>query len=122
MATIVGGLGSPHAPSIGAAIDRQLTQSPDWKPLFDGVQPMRQWLTEKRPDVLIMIYNDHFTSLFLDNLPTFALSVAPVQRIADEGWGPRPLPPVPGDPQLAWHLANALVADAAAQVPTTEAT
>lgn len=111
MARIVGGLGSPHAPSIGAAIDRGATGTPDWKPLFDGFAPMRHWLAERRPDVLVVIYNDHFTSLFLDNLPTFALSVAPLHRIADEGWGPRALPPVPGDPDLAWHLAHALVAD-----------
>jgi protocatechuate 4,5-dioxygenase beta chain len=111
MARLLGGLGSPHAPSIGAAIDRGETQTPDWKPLFDGFGPMRDWLEDKRPDVLVVVYNDHFTSLFLDNLPTFALSVASEHRIADEGWGPRPLPPVPGDAELAWHLAHALVAD-----------
>ena len=111
MARLLGGLGSPHAPSIGAAIDRGETQAPDWKPLFDGFAPMRRWLEDKRPDVLVVVYNDHFTSLFLDNLPTFAISVAPEHRIADEGWGPRPLPGVPGDAKLAWHLAHALVAD-----------
>ena len=109
MARILGGLGSPHAPSIGAAIDRGITGHPDWKPLFDGFVPMRQWLADKKPDVLIVFYNDHFTSLFLDNLPTVAISVAPLHRIADEGWGPRALPPVPGDPELAWHLATSLV-------------
>lgn len=111
MARLLGGLGSPHAPSIGAAIDRGETQAPDWKPLFDGFAPMRRWLEARRPDVLVVIYNDHFTSLFLDNLPTFALSVASEHRIADEGWGARPLPPVPGDAELAWHLAHAPVAD-----------
>ena len=28
---------------------------------------------------------------------------------ADEGWGKRPLPDLPGDPDFAWHLARSLV-------------
>lgn len=111
MARIIGGLGSPHAPSIGAAIDRGQTQDPAWKPLFDGFLPMRAWLAAHQPDVLIVFYNDHFSSLFLDNWPTFAISVAALHRIADEGWGARPLPAVPGDSALAWHLAHRLVED-----------
>jgi protocatechuate 4,5-dioxygenase beta chain len=109
MARIIGGLGAPHAPSIGAAIDRGQTGEPAWKPLFDGFVPMRAWLATHQPDVLIVFYNDHFSSLFLDNWPTFAISVAGEHRIADEGWGARPLPPVPGDSAFAWHLAHSLV-------------
>jgi protocatechuate 4,5-dioxygenase beta chain len=30
---------------------------------------------------------------------------------ADEGWGKRPLPDLPGDPDFAWHLARSLVQD-----------
>jgi protocatechuate 4,5-dioxygenase beta chain len=69
---------------------------------------MRAWLQRMRPDVLIVFYNDHFSSLFLDNWPTFAISVAGRHRIADEGWGKRALPPIPGDSALAWHLAHHL--------------
>jgi gallate dioxygenase len=109
-ARIIGGLGSPHAPSIGAAIDRGEQDTPDWKPLFDGYVPMREWLARERPDVLIVFYNDHFTTFFQDNFPTFAIGVGPEHAIADEGWGKRPLPPVPGAPDLAWHIVHALVA------------
>ena len=108
---IIGGLGTPHAPSIGAAIDRGDQDVPDWKPLFDGYKPMRAWLARERPDVLIVFFNDHFTSFFQDNLPTFALGVGAEHPVADEGWGKRPLPPIPGAPDLAWHLAHCLVDD-----------
>ncbi len=109
MARIVGGLGSPHAPAVGAAVDRHDEETPYWKPLFDGYRPMRAWLERAQPDVLILFSNDHFTSFFLDAIPTFAIGVAGVHEIADEGWGKRPLPPVPGDTDLAWHLSKSLV-------------
>src|SRR5690606_9371637 len=47
----------------------------------------------------------------LEIIPTFALGLAAQYPIADEGFGPRPVPPVPGHPELAWHLAESLVLD-----------
>ena len=109
MGRIIAGLGSPHAPAVGAAVDRHDEEAPYWKPLFDGYRPMRAWLERERPDVCILFSNDHFTSFFLDVIPTFALGVAGTHEIADEGWGRRALPPVPGDTELGWHLARSLV-------------
>jgi len=109
MARIIAGLGSPHAPAVGAAVDRNDEESPYWKPLFDGYKPMREWLARERPDVIILFTNDHFTSFFLDFIPTFAIAVAGRHEIADEGWGKRPLPEVPGHTDLAGHLAQQLV-------------
>src|SRR4051794_17294379 len=43
--------------------------------------------------------------------PTFALGVAEESPIADEGFGARPFPPLPGDAALGWHIARSLVAD-----------
>jgi protocatechuate 4,5-dioxygenase beta chain len=109
MARIIAGLGSPHAPSVGAAVDRKDEESAYWKPLFDGYKPMRAWLERERPDVIILFTNDHFTSFFLDFIPTFAIAVADRHEIADEGWGKRKLPEVPGHTELAWHLSRQLV-------------
>ena len=111
MARIIGGLGSPHAPSIGGALDAGQAETPGWKPLFDGYKVMADWLAAVKPDVLIVIYNDHGTTFFFDNYPMFALSVAPEHQIADEGFGKRDLPPLPGDSDLSWHLAHSLVDD-----------
>jgi gallate dioxygenase len=79
--------------------------------LFDGYGPMRTWLERERPDVFILFSNDHFTSFFLDMIPTFAIGVAGMHEIADEGWGKRQLPPVPGHTELAWHLSNSIVGE-----------
>lgn len=111
MGRIIGGLGSPHAPSIGALIDQGGWDQPEWKKLMDGYRPMQDWLAAHKPDAAILIYNDHVTSFFFDRYPTFALSIASEHPIADEGFGPRPLPPVRGESDLAWHLAHALVED-----------
>jgi protocatechuate 4,5-dioxygenase, beta chain len=111
MARIIGGITTSHIPAIGGAISRGLQQDPYWKPFFDGYPPVRKWLDENQPDVAIIIYNDHGLNFFLDNLPTFAIGAAKQYRNEDEGWGLKPLPPFPGDPEFSWHLIESLVAD-----------
>lgn len=111
MARIIGGIGSSHAPSIGAAWDKGQQREPVWAPLFDGYVPARAWLDREKPDLFVIVYNDHMNRFFFDAYPTLALGVAPVHPQADEGWGKRPLPDVPGDPDFAWHLARSLVED-----------
>jgi len=106
---IIGGLGSPHAPSIGVAYNTGKHDTPAWKPLFDGYWPMQKWLAAKQPDLIVIVANDHANSFFFDRYPTFAMSVAAEHEIADEGWGKWPLPPVPGHPDFAWQLAHSLV-------------
>ena len=106
---IIGGLGSPHAPSIGAAYHGGKENTPSWKPLFDGYWPMQAWLEKKKPDLIIVVANDHANTFFFDRYPTFALSVAAEHEIADEGWGKWPLQPIPGNSEFAWQLAHSLV-------------
>ena len=111
MARIVSGLATSHVPAIGAAMDLGRTREPYWKPLFDGYEPARQWLSDVAPDVVILVYNDHGTAFSLEVIPTFAIGVADRFPPADEGWGPRPVPVVEGHPALAWHLAESLILD-----------
>jgi protocatechuate 4,5-dioxygenase beta chain len=47
----------------------------------------------------------------LDVVPTFALGCAEDFEPADEGWGPRQVPTVMGDPIFAAHIAEQLVLD-----------
>lgn len=110
MATIVGGLGTSHVPSIGAALDKGLRDTPEWKPFFDGYLPAREWVREQRPDVAVVVFNDHFNAMFLDRVPTFAVGCAPSYRPVDEGWGPRAIPAFEGESRFGWHLADTLVA------------
>ncbi|HLZ27097.1 MAG TPA: class III extradiol dioxygenase subunit beta [Chloroflexota bacterium] len=111
MARIVAGVATSHVPAIGAAIDNQRTREPYWAPLFRGYEPSKKWIADLRPDVVILVYNDHASAFSLELIPTFALGCAAEFKPADEGWGPRPVPTVRGHPELAWHLAQALILD-----------
>jgi protocatechuate 4,5-dioxygenase beta chain len=111
VAEVIWGLGTSHVPSIGAAMDRGKTQDPNWKALFDGYQPAREWLAEHRPDVAIVVYNDHANGIDLDIVPTFGIGTADRYEVADEGFGQRPVPAVVGDPELSLHLLESLVDD-----------
>ena len=109
MATIVAGLGCSHAPSIAHAYDSGASREPGMKPLFDAFAQAARWLAERRPDALVVIYNDHVDNYFFDAWSTFAIGVASEYQIADEGWGPRRFAPVPGHRALARHLAVQLL-------------
>ena len=111
MGRIVGGIGSSHAPSFGPVYDKGQQKDAMWAPLFDGYAPVRAWLEGLRPDLFIIVYNDHGNRFFFDAYPTFALGASEMYPQADEGWGKRDLPDLPGDPDFGWHLAGCLIED-----------
>lgn len=109
MAKLIGGLGSSHVPTIGVALDKGLDNTPEWKPFFDGYIPAKQWIKDAKPDIAVVIFNDHGNAFFLDRVPTFAIGVAEEYQPADEGWGPRDIPAFPGAAELSWHLVDTMV-------------
>lgn len=109
MARITAGLASSHVPAIGAALDNGKTAEPYWAPLFSGFDWPRRWIAAEKPDVVILVYNDHASAFSLEIIPTFAIGCADSFSPADEGWGSRPVPKVMGHPELAWHLAENLI-------------
>ncbi len=111
MAKIVGTITTSHVPAIGGAIAKGLQSDPYWKPFFDGFPPVREWLAKVKPDVVVLVYNDHGLNFFLDKMPTFAIGAAPEYRNADEGWGIPTVSPFRGDPELSWHIIESLVAE-----------
>ena len=111
MAKIIAGIGTSHVPSLGAALDHGKTQTDYWKPLFDGLAPARRWIAETNPDVCIVVFNDHASAFSQALISTFAIGVAPEFQPADEGYGPRQVPVVKGDGDLAWHIAESLILD-----------
>ena len=111
MATLIGAIASSHTPTIGFALDARKQDDPAWKPIFDAYGPIRHWLEDKRPDVLLMIYNDHITSFFFDHYSAFCLGVDDRYAVADEGGGARPMPPVAGDAALSRHILQSLMTD-----------
>src|SRR5438046_7088 len=106
---IIAGLGLSHVPSVGVAYDRGKMQTPAWKPLSDAYIPVREWLARLKPDVAIVVYNDHGADFMFDKYPSFAIGAADRYGIADEGFGTRPLPEVRGDSHFSIHLCESLV-------------
>jgi gallate dioxygenase len=111
MAEIVGGFAVSHTPTIAFAHDAGKYDDPVWAPIFKGFEPVKQWLAEKKPDVIIYVYNDHMTSFWMQHYSHFAIGIGAEYGAADEGGGARKIPPIKGDPDLAQHIAFGMVAD-----------
>lgn len=111
MARITAGIATSHVPALGAAMDNGKTQDPYWVPNFAGYDWSRQWIAQEKPDVVILVYNDHASAFDMNIIPTFAIGCAESYAPADEGWGPRPVPDVVGHADLAWHIAQSCILD-----------
>ena len=107
MAKITAGVATSHVPAIGAAIDhrqaRRRRTGSRYSPATTSPSVDRR---SPKPDVVILVYNDHASAFSLDIIPTFAIGCAAAFQPADEGWGPRPVPVVEGHPELASHIAQ----------------
>ena len=111
MARVTGSVYTSHVPAIGAALDLGKTHEPYWQKVFTGYELSKQWMRESAPDVVFLVYNDHANAFSLEVIPTFAIGTAAEFAIADEGWGPRPVPKVLGHPELAAHIAQSVIQD-----------
>jgi protocatechuate 4,5-dioxygenase beta chain len=109
VARITASVYTSHVPAIGAAIDLKKTEEPYWQKVLGGYEFSRQWMEDNKPDVVFLVYNDHANAFSLDIIPTFAIGTASEYAIADEGWGPRPVPKVLGAPELAAHIAHSVI-------------
>ena len=111
MARITAGVATSHIPALGVAVDLDKTGEDYWKPAFAGYDWTKEWEKEAKPDVVILVYNDHASAFDMKIIPTFAIGCAEEFQPADEGWGPRKVPTVIGHPDLAWHIAQSLILD-----------
>jgi protocatechuate 4,5-dioxygenase beta chain len=113
MARITAGIAASHVPAIGAAVDLGKTGEDYWKPVFAGFDWTRDWISrpENKPDVIILVYNDHASAFDMNLIPTFAIGCAEEFLPADEGWGRRKVPVVRNDADFAWHLAQCCILD-----------
>ena len=111
MARITAGVASSHIPALGVAADLHKTGEAYWAPAFAGYEWTKAWEREQKPDVVILVYNDHASAFDMRIIPTFAIGCAESFKPADEGWGPRKVPVVEGHPDLAWHIAQSCILD-----------
>ena len=109
MAEITAGIGTSHIPLLGRVIDTGQVLEPEWQPVFKGYEFTRRWIAQQKPDVVILVYNDHASAFDMNVIPTFAIGCADQFKPADEGFGPREVPVVLGAPQLAWHIAQSVI-------------
>ncbi|MER5308806.1 protocatechuate 4,5-dioxygenase subunit alpha [Streptomyces sp. NPDC002773] len=110
-AVITGAVFTSHVPAIGAALDHDKAEEPYWQPVFAGYEYSRAWERENVPDVIFLVYNDHASAFDQSMIPTFVLGTGASYPVADEGYGPRPVPGIEGDPHLAAHIAHSLIRD-----------
>lgn len=110
---VTGAVFSSHVPAIGAALDLGKAEEDYWKPVFAGYEKTKEWLAdeENRPDVVFLVYNDHATAFDLSLIPTFAIGTGAEYAVADEGYGPRPVPGIVGHPELASHIVQSVIPD-----------
>jgi protocatechuate 4,5-dioxygenase beta chain len=111
MARLTAGISTSHIPAVGAALDNGKTGEPYWQPVFAGYDWVKAWQGEQKPDVVVLVYNDHASAFDMKFIPTFAIGCADRFTPADEGWGPRPVPDVIGHSDLAWHIAQSCILD-----------
>ena len=111
MARITAGLASSHVPLLGVASDQRKDQDDYFSPIFAGYEWTRAWQKVEKPDVVILVYNDHASAFDLKIIPTFAIGTGARYQPADVGWGRREVPEVEGHPELAWHIAQSLILD-----------
>ena len=77
MAKVTGGVATSHVPAIGAALDHGKTGEDYWKPVFAGYEYVKKWVQETKPDVVVLVFNDHATAFDMNFIPTFALAEIP---------------------------------------------
>jgi protocatechuate 4,5-dioxygenase beta chain len=111
VAKIVAGVATSHIPTMGAALDTGKQDAPDWRPVFKGYEFSKKWIADEKPDVVILVYNDHASAFSMELIPTFAIGCAEEFQPAQTVWGPRPVPVVKGCPELAWHIAASTILD-----------
>jgi protocatechuate 4,5-dioxygenase beta chain len=111
VARITAGVATSHTPAIGAALDLGRSNDDYWRPVFAGYDWTKRWISEAKPDVVLLVYNDHASAFSLEIIPTFAIGCAESFLPADEGFGTRPVPVVEGHPDLAWHIAQSTILD-----------
>ena len=111
MARVTAGVTTSHIPAVGAALDNGKSDEPYWQPVFHGYDWVQDWQKQEKPDVVVLVYNDHASAFDMRIIPTFAIGCAESFQPADEGWGPRKVPVVEGHPDLAWHIAQSCILD-----------
>jgi len=84
MARLTAGVGSSHVPLLGVAVDQGKTGDDYFGPIFKGYEWTRAWEKAEKPDVIVLVYNDHASAFDMKIVPTFAIGCGEHYKSADE--------------------------------------
>ena len=73
MATVVAAMAATHAPGLTGWFDR--APEADQKLVLDGYGELRRRLEAARPDVLLMLANDHLLNWPINNIPDYTVGI-----------------------------------------------
>ena len=112
MANIVGAIATSHTPTIGFAFDKNKQDDPVWAPIFEALRAVQQWLARRRSPTCCSS-STTITSRRSSSTTTrrSRSASASAYAVADEGGGPRELPPSPATRRWRSTSARSLVAD-----------
>jgi gallate dioxygenase len=105
MAELVCAIGVPHTPAFPRIVARDGPECSTAR-LYRAV---REQLEAVQPDVIVIYDSDHLNTFFLQNLPTFAIGVAPQTEGPNDDNTGLPRVPVPSHEPLAQHLLTSSV-------------
>jgi len=108
MADIVTAYSASHAPMMTA--DRESAPAAQADSFFGALHRVREQAMSTDVQAVVMISGEHFTNFFLDNLPQIAIGLGEGHQGPLEKWLKIPKTIVPGDPLLAAHILEQLVA------------
>jgi Catalytic LigB subunit of aromatic ring-opening dioxygenase len=75
---------------------------------YAGMAKLRHAFEAAKPDLILEIYDDHFTNFYVDNMPAICVGVGANHfgPVEEESFLKIPKSNVPGSPDLAWCLVR----------------
>jgi hypothetical protein len=108
MADIVMAYSASHAPMMAA--DRESAPAEQGERFFGALREVREQARARDVQAVVMVSGEHFTNFFLSNLPQVAIGLGEGHQGPLEKWLNIPKTIVPGEPKLAEHILESLVA------------
>jgi hypothetical protein len=108
MADLVMAYSASHAPMMSA--DRESAPPEQAERFFGALELVRERARATQVEAIVMISGEHFTNFFLTNLPQIAIGLGEGHQGPLEKWLKIPKTIVPGEPALAAHILDHLVA------------
>lgn len=102
MSELVGVFATSHTPVMVNLADNAPEKVRN--EVFAAYRDTGRRITEVRPDVLVVISDDHLHNFFLDNFPAFCIGAAAQYPGPIEAWLKSEPATVAGDPKLGAHL------------------